>query len=150
MRIPEAFFVVINPAVRFLLRSPIHWLWSGSLMLITFTGRRTGKAYTTPVRYLESGDAVWVFTGLETRWWKNLGGGATVSLRIRGEENLYRTEVVADAPDKIRSALGEFLAHFPQDVPYYEIALGADGRISQGDLEKAAARTVWIRAYPKQ
>ena len=118
-------------------------------MLITFTGRRTGKVYTTPVRYLASGDAVWAFTGLETRWWKNLGGGAIVSLRIRGEERRYRTEVVADAPDKIRSALGEFLAHFPQDVPYYEIVLGTDGRVSQSDLEKAAGRTVWIRAYPQ-
>jgi len=149
VRIPELFFVIINPIVGLLLRSPVHGLWSESLMLITFTGRRTGRVYTTPVRYLESGDAVWVFTSLETKWWKNLRGGATVTLRIRGEDRPYRAEATADAPDNIRSALGEFLSHFPQDVPYYDIRLGPDGRVSQGDLEKAAQRTVWIRAYPQ-
>ena len=149
MRIPEPFFVVINPAVRFLLRSPIHWLWSGSLMLITFTGRRTHRVYTTPVRYLKSGDAIWAFTGSETKWWKNLKGGATVSLRIRGEERSYRAEAVTEAPDKIRPALGEFLAQFPQDAPYYDIALNPDRRPSESDLKKAAARTVWVRANPQ-
>ena len=149
MRIPEAFFIVINPIVRLLLQSPIHWLWSGSLMLITFTGRRTQRVYTTPVRYLKSGDAVWAFTSTETKWWKNLRGGASVTLRIRGEERTYRAEATADAPDQIRNALGEFLSHFPQDVPYYDIRLGQDRRVSQSDLEKAAARTVWITAYPQ-
>ena len=119
-------------------------------MLITFTGRRTGRVYTTPVRYLERGDAVWVFTSLETKWWRNLRGGATVSLRIRGEERPYRTEVLTDAPDEIRSALAVFLAQFPQDMPYYEIAPGPDRRPSDRDLEKAVAGTVWIRAYAQQ
>ena len=119
-------------------------------MLITFTGRRTGRVYTTPVRYLKSGDAVWFFTSLETKWWRNLTGGATVSLRIRGEERPYRAEVVTDAPDKIRGALREFLAHFPQDAPYYDIALGPDRRPSAPDLEKAVASTVWIKAYARQ
>jgi len=119
-------------------------------MLITFTGRRTGRVYTTPVRYLKKGDAVWFFTSLETKWWRNLTGGATVSLRIRGEERSYRADATAAALDEIRNPLGELFSRFPQDVPYYDIRLGADGRVSRGDLEKAAQRTVWIRAYPQQ
>ena len=118
-------------------------------MLIRLTGRRTQRVYTIPVRYLKNGDAVWAFTSLETTWWKNLRGGATVTLRIGGEERPYRAEAIADAPDEIRSALGPFLAQFPQDVPYYDISLGPDRRVSQSDLEKAASRTVWIRAYPQ-
>jgi len=149
VRIPEPFFVVINPTVRFLLRSPIHWLWSESLMLIRLTGRRTQRVYTIPVRYLKNGDAVWAFTSLETKWWKNLRGGARVTLRIRGDERPYRAEAIVDVPAEIRSALGAFLAQFPQDVPYYDIRLGPDGRVSQSDLDKAAGRTVWIRAYPQ-
>ena len=33
MKVPEFMFVIINPIMRFLLRSPIHMLWSDSLML---------------------------------------------------------------------------------------------------------------------
>jgi hypothetical protein len=119
-------------------------------MLIRLTGRRTQRVYTIPVRYLKNGDAIWAFTSLETKWWKNLRGGASVTLRIRGEERPYRAEAIADVPYEIRSALGPFLAQFPQDVPYYDIRLGPDGRVSQSDLEKATARTVWIKAYPQQ
>ena len=67
MRIPEFFFALINPIVRFLLRSPIHGLWSGSLMLITFTGRKTRRFYTTPVRYLQRDGAVWAFTSVQNK-----------------------------------------------------------------------------------
>src|SRR5262249_17743027 len=54
MRLPEPLFVVINPVIRALLRSPVHGLMSKSLMLITFTGRKSGRRYTTPVRYVVS------------------------------------------------------------------------------------------------
>ena len=147
MRIPELFFAIINPTVRFLLQSPIHGFWSKSLMLITFTGRKTQRVYTTPVRYLQRGDAIWAFTSAETKWWKNLKGGATVSLRIQGKDGTYRAEVVADAPDQVRDALGVFLSHFPQDAPYYEISLGPDRLLSERALEKASTRTVWVKAY---
>lgn len=148
MRIPDHLFIIINPTVRLLLRSPLHWFWSRSLLLITFTGRKTRKVYTTPVRYLKSGEAVWSFTSVESKWWRNLKGGAAVRLRIQGEESAYRAEVVTDAPDAIRVALGEFLAHFPQDAPYYDIGVGSDRRPIDTDLAHAATRTVWVRAYP--
>jgi deazaflavin-dependent oxidoreductase (nitroreductase family) len=149
MRIPEPVFAIINPTVRFLLRSPIHGFWSRSLMLITFTGRKTQRVYTTPVRYLKSGDAVWAFTSVENKWWRNLEGGATVSLRIQGKQGSYRAEAVTAAPDQVRAALREFLSHFPQDAPYYDIGLGPDRRPSESDLERASQKTIWVRAYPQ-
>jgi hypothetical protein len=148
VRIPELFFAIINPTVRFLLRSPIHGFWSKSLMLITFTGRKSQRVYTTPVRYLQRGDAVWAFTSTENKWWKNLIDGATVSLRIQGKDRRYRAEARADAHDQVRDALRIFLSHFPQDAPYYDISLGPDRRPSESDLEKAAKGTVWVTAYP--
>ncbi len=149
VRIPEPFFAIINPTVRFLLRSPIHGLWSKSLMLITFTGRKTQRIYTTPVRYLQRGDAVWAFTSAENKWWRNLKGGATVSLRIRGKDSRYRAEAIADAPGQVRDALRVFLSHFPQDAPYYDISSGPDRRTSERDLDKASTKTVWVKAHPQ-
>lgn len=118
-------------------------------MLITFTGRKSQRVFTTPVRYLQRGDAVWAFTSAENKWWKNLKGGATVSLRIQGRDRHYRAEATADAPAEVREALREFLFQFPQDAPYYEVSLGSDRRPSESDLEKAAIGTVWVKAYPQ-
>jgi deazaflavin-dependent oxidoreductase (nitroreductase family) len=118
-------------------------------MLITFTGRKTRKVYTTPVRYLKSGDAVWAFTSVENKWWRNLKGGGAVRLRIRGKEGTYQAEVITEAPDKIGLALREFLSQFPQDAPYYDVGLTSDRNPVDTDLERAAARTVWVRAYPQ-
>jgi hypothetical protein len=117
-------------------------------MLITLTGRRTQRHYTIPVRYLKRADAVWTFTSAEYRWWKNLKGGAAVALRLQGKDRSYRAEAV-EAPDKVRTALREFLTHYPQDAPYYDIRLGPDRRPCESDLERASTRTIWVRAYPR-
>ena len=45
----------VNPLVRAVLRSPAHRLLSGFLLLFTFPGRRSRKAYTIPVQYARSG-----------------------------------------------------------------------------------------------
>ena len=37
--------------VAWLLRSPFHGMLSNGMMLITVSGRKTGKKYTTPVDY---------------------------------------------------------------------------------------------------
>ncbi|MBM5810458.1 MAG: nitroreductase family deazaflavin-dependent oxidoreductase [Gammaproteobacteria bacterium] len=147
MRIPDLFFVIINPTVRLLLRSPLHRFWSHSLMLITFTGRSSGRVYTTPVRYLRSGDAIWAFTSVENQWWRNLGNGAPVRLRLQGSEHAYRAEAITDAPERVRAALAEFLVHFPQDAPYYDIRMDAERHPLGADLDRAATRTVWVQAY---
>ncbi len=80
---------VVNPAVRLLLRSPLHGALSGGLALITVTGRRSGREFTFPVSYRQDGDVVMIGVGwpAQKQWWRNLlGDGAPVRLRIRGHE----------------------------------------------------------------
>jgi hypothetical protein len=76
----------VNPVVRAVLRSPAHGLLSGRLMLLTVTGRRSGRAFTIPVGYHQEGDRLRV--NLEwperKRWWHNLRGGAPVTVGLRG------------------------------------------------------------------
>jgi len=57
-----------NPVTRFLLATPLHSLMSGRLMLLSFTGRRTGRSYTTPVSYVRLGDSLLVPGG--GGWWR--------------------------------------------------------------------------------
>jgi len=81
--VPDAAYEVINPAMEALLRSPLHGLVSDSLMLITFTGRKSGDEYTTPVGYWVKDGTVIVTT--HSPWWRNLQGGQPVTLHLQGE-----------------------------------------------------------------
>ncbi|MCY3811388.1 MAG: nitroreductase/quinone reductase family protein [Gammaproteobacteria bacterium] len=120
MRIPEFLFPIINRVMKLLLASPAHGLLSGSIMTIHFTGRRTGRARSTPVRYIrEDLTTVTCLTGRQTRWWQNFLSPAEVQLQIAGR----RVAAVAySAPDdtaRIEAALKETLDRFPGDAPYH-------------------------------
>jgi hypothetical protein len=68
MKMPKALFTIINPIMSLLLRSPIHGLWSKSAMLITFKGRKSGKSFTTPVRYRQDNDVIRCFSVSQNQW----------------------------------------------------------------------------------
>jgi len=69
-----------------LLRSRLHFLVSHGLMLITVTGRKTGRQYTTAIAYVRDGQWVVFFSGRHLTWIKNLEGGAPVTVRLRGKD----------------------------------------------------------------
>ena len=148
MKLPEPLFAIINPVMRFLLRSPVHGLFSGSLMLITFTGRKSGKQFTTPVRYIKTGDTVRCFTAAENQWWRNLRDGARVSLLLKRQSGQYHAQAIFDNPAVIREQLVAYLKLFPQDAAYHEIRLNKDKSLNEQDLEKAAANAVVVEAVP--
>ena len=149
MRLPEPLFLIINPMMRMLLRSPLHFLQSKSLMLITFTGRKSGRVFTTPVRYVRVADSVRCFTSAENRWWRNLRGGAAVSLRIEGKEAAYWAAPIENDPGAKREALRHYLALFPQDAAYHGIRLNPDRSPVSEDLERALHDAVVVEARPR-
>jgi len=75
-----------NPVLVWLLRSPFHWLASGRVMLITYTGRRTGRRITIPVSYQQSASEISVTVGMhmQKQWWRNLITESPVELQLRG------------------------------------------------------------------
>lgn len=73
---------IMNRLIGLVLRSPLHGVLSNNLMLLTFTGRTSGQQFTTPVTYTRDGNQLTVFSS--NPWWKNLRGGALVTLRIKG------------------------------------------------------------------
>lgn len=148
MRLPEPLFLLINPMMRILLRSPLHFVQSKSLMLITFTGRKSGRRFTTPVRYVRVGDTVRCFTSPANRWWRNLRGGADVSLRIAGRELPYWATIQED-PAAVREALKHYLGLYPQDAAYHEIRLNRDRSPVARDLDRVAQHAVVVEARPK-
>ena len=80
--------------MRGLLRSPAHRLASGSLLLITVTGRRSGRRFTIPVGYRQADDVVTITVGWPQRkqWWRNLREEAPVEVVLRGEGRTGRAQ----------------------------------------------------------
>ena len=126
---------MLNVGVGLLLRSPLHGLVSGRIMLLTVTGRRSRRSFTVPVSYLRYGENILSFTSGEwSAWWKNLRGGAAARVRGRQITGSARAESGGDA---VVRALGAFLAEFPATAGRYGVGLGADGRPCPHDMEAA-------------
>lgn len=87
-----------NPLVTWVLRSPLHGLLSANTLLLTYTGRRSGRSFTFPISYGREGDTLWLITRPDKPWWKNVQGGAEVSVLLARQTRRAHAEVVALAP----------------------------------------------------
>ncbi len=132
----------VNKAMKFVLRSPIHDIVSKTVLLITFNGRKSGKAYTTPVSYSQSGNQVTIFT--HAAWWKNLHSGAPVSILLRGREIPGLAEPVAEDKKAIAARLAEHLRKVPSDSKYYGVTFDDHGIPKAEEVEKAVQTVVMI------
>jgi hypothetical protein len=59
------------------------------LTVVTYTGRRSGRTFSTPVGYKRSGDEVTITVVApdHKRWWRNfLGTGGPISMELDGAE----------------------------------------------------------------
>jgi hypothetical protein len=72
---------LINPLVSMIVRSPLHRMLSNSVLLLTFTGRKTDKEFTIPVNYTREADSLTLFSSRS--WHKNLSGGSRVAMYLR-------------------------------------------------------------------
>jgi len=132
----------VNSAMKFTLRSPLHGMVSKSVLLISFTGRKSGKTYTTPVDYSQEGDQVTIFT--HANWWKNLRSGVPVSLHIRGREIQGLAEPVAEDKGLIAAGLAAHLRKVPSDAKYYVVTFDEGGNPKEEEVEKAVQSVVML------
>jgi F420H(2)-dependent quinone reductase len=116
-----------NPIVIWLLRSPFHSLIDKSTILITFTGRKSGKTYTIPVSYMRVGDTLMMISRREHKWWKNFRGGIQVTLCLQGRTLKARGDVFTDA-EIVASKLLLFLQKFPGYQRLMHMKLATNGQ----------------------
>ncbi|MDP9373062.1 MAG: nitroreductase/quinone reductase family protein [Chloroflexota bacterium] len=131
------FIRLVNKVIRPLLRSPLHGLLSKRLMLLTFTGRKSGKRYTLPVAYVQEGDTL--LLGTETPWYKNLRGGVPVSVRLRGRERAGVAEVIDDE-EGMREGYRTILTRDPGYSRFVNVTLGPDGQPNRDEVRRARER----------
>ncbi len=134
---------IVNQTMKFVLRSPLHGIVDKQILLITFTGRKSGKTYTTPVSYSQHGDQVVIFT--HASWWKNLRGDVPVSLHIRGRDLQGLAEPIVEDKQAVAAGLAEHLRKVRSDAKYYAVTFDAEGNPRMEEVEKAAQLAVMVR-----
>ncbi len=134
---------IVTQTMKLMLRSPMHGVVSKTVLLITFTGRKSGKTYTTPVDYSQDGDQVYIFT--HANWWTNLRGGAPVTLRIRGRELQGLAEPVAEDKQAVAEGLSQHLQKVPSDARYYGVTFDDHKNPRVEEVKQAAQSVVMIR-----
>ena len=145
MRIPDALFPLINRVMRLLLNSPLHRLMSGSVLIVYFTGRKTGRRRWTPVRYLKESDSrLACLTGRETGWWPNFLEPRDVEVQLAGRRLAARAHAQPDDAERKAAVLREVLRRFPADAPYHGIVLERGQAITPSQFEQAVARDVVV------
>ncbi|HND48623.1 MAG TPA: nitroreductase/quinone reductase family protein [Anaerolineales bacterium] len=132
-----------NDFMAWILRSPFHGMLSNGMMIISITGRKTGKKITTPVGYYMEGEYLWVITSRERKWWRNLQGGATVDLVLRRKPVQGFAELELDEK-AVEARMSEYLRHIPQAASRMGVRI-EDGKPNQEDVARTAKDRLFVR-----
>ncbi len=134
-----------NDFVKFFLRTPLHGLFSKSTLLITLTGRKSGRQTTTPVSYYASDSKIlWVVSARNRTWWRNALGGAPVMLRLRGTDMPARAEAILEE-EQVAVQLRDYLGRFPAMARYFDIHRNTDGTLAEADVAREASRRLFVK-----
>jgi len=113
-------------------------------MLITFTGRKSGKVFATPVNYVREGDDITVFSYRHRAWWRNLRGGAPVTLRVKGQDLKAVGESIEDK-NAVAAGLLAYLRKMPHYAKYFQVTIDPNGQPNPEEVARAAQNRVMIR-----
>jgi hypothetical protein len=127
-------FRVVNVPMRAVLALPFPTPLSKNLMLVSYTGRRTGRSYRQPLSYARDGEALLTPGG--GRWTLNMEGGRPVRIRLRGREVSARPELVRE-PAEVERLLDVIVAGNPPAAKFIPLPRTAEGRLEPDALAAA-------------
>ncbi len=135
-----------NPLIRWLVGSRLHFLVSGSIMLMTYRGRKSGKIYTIPMNYLVVTERLYTISSRDRVWWRNLLPGADVLLRLKGRDVPARAEAIVEH-DQVVQNLALLIRNAPQMAKYIGVKIDANGAPDPDDIVREAAGRVIVRSH---
>jgi len=138
------FMDIWNQFNKLILPSPLHKITSQNTLLITVTGKRSGKTYTTPVNYTQRGDTLRITSLRARKWWLNLATNPRVMITLRGNRINGVAEVFEER-EAVANELNHFLEPVPRMARYFNVATDPNGNFNEEDLLKAAEGRVVIK-----
>ncbi|MEP6987895.1 MAG: nitroreductase/quinone reductase family protein [Chloroflexota bacterium] len=139
----------MNRMLSILLRLPVlHHLLSNMILLISFTGQKSGKHYVTPVGYQRQGSKVIILTKRFRQWWHNFEQSAPVELRIEGCDYQGQATVLTDVETMI-PIIAHFLESHRREAQAYGIKLLDNGKPDMNSVREVAPQLVVIQVELK-
>jgi len=134
-----------NDFVKFFLRTPLH-VFMGKTMLITVTGRKTGKKYTTPVGYYRLDGYLWIISSRDRTWWRNVKDGAEVSLHLHGKDVSGFAEAVLNE-ETVANQVLEYVRQIPMSAKSLGVRV-ENGQPNPEDAARLAKERLFVRIKP--
>jgi hypothetical protein len=145
LSIEKWLYKTLNPVMTALLRSPLHGIASGTIALLHFRGRKSGREFVTPLSYTRQDDTVRFLSAHSTRWWMNLRGDSVpVSIEIARETVTGKARLLDCDSEPLREGVRRFLCALPRDAKVYGIKLDVSKRPVEESLAKAAPELVLV------
>lgn len=134
------------------LRLPLlHRLVSKMLLLIAFTGRKSGKHYVIPVGYHRNGNMITILTKHFRKWWHNFESHAPVVVRIEGRNYTGQAAALTDTATMI-PIIAHLVEANPGEAEIYQIKLLDNGKPDLDSVRELAPKVVIIQVtlHPEQ
>lgn len=138
------FKLSLKPQI-FLLRRNMMGSAGNFLMVITTTGRKSGRQFSTPIGYLRDGETVYAFNlGGHSNWYKNMLANPLVKLEIKGKAYMMRGEKITDSAEAER-VLGLYQQQQPSTAQrFFGLAADAAG----AERLKVLDRVILVKFTP--
>ena len=140
----------LNPAVAWVLRSRLHGLLSWGLMLVTVTGRRSGRTYTIPVGYQRDEEAMTVLVSKPSRkqWWRNYRERRPMTVHVGGRSLAAHAVVVTPGSAAFREAMDRTFRRMPSLGRQFGIAYDRRTGLTAAQAHIVAESAVVVRIEP--
>ena len=112
-------------------------------MLITVSGRKTGRKITLPVNFYRDGSSLWIISTRGRTWWRNLIHGAEVDLHLHGHDLKGFGEAILDEK-AVATEMGEYVRRVPSSARYIGLRV-QDGVPDCEELAGLAKERVFVR-----
>ena len=91
---PEGVLRAMNPVVKFLLGTPLGGGIRRQMMVLNFTGRKSGRQFSVPVSAHRLDDTLYALAS--ARWTANFRDGANAEVLWDGKKTTMRGELIRD------------------------------------------------------
>ncbi len=135
----------MNRMMTIWLRTPgLHRMLSGSMLLLTFTGRKSGKRYTIPVGYTREGDCLTIVTKRFRGWWHNFENPVPIQVQIHRKTVHAEAQAITDEAT-ITPVFAHILTQEPRQASFYGLTMSAQGKPDIDQVRAIAPKLVVIQ-----
>ncbi len=135
----------MNRMMAIMLRIPVvRRPMSKMILLLTYSGRKSGKTYTFPIGYWRQGDTVILLTKRFRSWWHNFQQPTPVTIRIGGQTYTGRAQASTDetviVPRLVTLMEGQL-----RQAQVWHVHLDPEGKPNLEDIRTVAPKIVMIQ-----